>query len=105
MSKICNDKGGFDKVKHVAAEFVIAIVTGIVLSSFTSLSAWAVALIAFAVATVFGVGREVKGAMQKGNHFCVWDLAWGTVGAVAGSLFSALIQYATSHDISGNLIQ
>ncbi len=104
MTRICNDKGGFDKVKHVLAEFVIALITGILLTSFTSLSAWPVALIAFIVAIFFGIGREILGAFQKGNHFCVWDLAWGTAGALAGALFVALVHYATWHDIAGNLL-
>lgn len=105
MTKICNDRGGFDKVKHLLAEFVIALIAGIVLSSFTSLAAWPVAAIAFAVAIVVGVAREVQGALQKGNHFCVWDLAWDVVGSLAGALLTALIHWATWHDIAGNLIQ
>lgn len=104
MTKICNDKGGFDKVKHVLAEFVIALITGILLTSFTPLSAWPVALISFCVAIAFGIGREILGAFQKGNHFCVWDLAWDVVGSLAGALFVALIHYATWHDIAGNLL-
>lgn len=105
MTKICNDKGGFDKVKHVLLEFIIALITGILLTSFTSLSWWAVALIAFTVAIAFGIGREILGALQKGNHFCVWDLAWDVVGSLAGALFVALVHYGTYHDIAGNLIQ
>lgn len=105
MTRICNDKGGFDKVKHVLAEFVIALVAGILLTSFTALTAWAVALIAFAAATAAGIAREIHGALQKGNHFCVWDLAWGTAGALAGALFVALVHYGTYHDIAGNPIQ
>lgn len=105
MTRICNDKGGFDKVKHVLAEFVIALVAGIILTSFTTLAWWTVALIAFAVAIFFGIAREIQGALRKGNHFCVWDLAWGTVGALAGALFVALVHYGTYHDIAGNLIQ
>lgn len=104
MTKICNDKGGFDKVKHVLAEFVIALITGILLTSFTTLPWWAVALISFCVASAFGIAREIKGALQKGNHFCVWDLAWDVVGSLAGALFTALIHYATWHDIAGNLL-
>lgn len=105
MANICNDKGGFDKVKHVAAEFVIALITGIVLTSFTTLAWWVVALISFGVALLVGIGREVKGALQKGNHFCVWDLAWGVVGALAGALLVALIHYCAWHDIAGNLLR
>lgn len=105
MTKICNDKGGFDKVKHVLAEFVIALITGILLTSFTSMSAWPVAIISFCVAIAFGIAREIKGALQKGNHFCVWDLSWDVVGSLAGSLFVALVHYATWHDIAGNLLR
>lgn len=105
MTKICNDKGGFDKVKHVLAEFVTALVAGILLTSFTALTAWAVALIAFAAATAAGIGREILGALQKGNHFCVWDLSWDVVGSLAGALFVALVHYGTYHDIAGNLLR
>lgn len=104
MTKICNDKGGFDKVKHVLAEFVIALITGILLTSFTSMSAWPVAIISFCVAIAFGIGREILGALQRGNHFCVWDLAWDVVGSLAGALFVALVHYGTYHDIAGNLL-
>lgn len=104
MTKICNDKGGFDKVKHVLLEFVIALITGILLTSFTTLEREPVAIISFCVAMVFGIGREILGALQKGNHFCVWDLAWDVIGSLAGALFVALVHYGTYHDIAGNLL-
>ena len=105
MTKICNDKGGFDKVKHVLLEFVIALITGILLTSFTSLEREPVAIISFCVAIAFGIAREILGALQKGNHFCVWDLAWDVVGSLAGALFVALVHYGTYHDIAGNLLR
>lgn len=103
--KICNDKSGSDKMLHVFCEFVIGALVGVSISFVHFPSAFIAAAIAFAVAFAFGIWKEIKDRKQKGNHFCVWDLAWDVVGCLAGSLLAFLTNYYTWHDIAGNLIE
>ena len=103
--KICNDKTGSDKKLHVFCEFVIAAFIGGLVSFIHFPSAIIAAVIAFAVAFAFGICKEVKDSKQKGNHFCVWDLAWDVVGSLAGAVLAFLANYYTWHDIVGNLIE
>lgn len=103
--KICNDKTGSDKKLHVFCEFVIAAVIGALISLIHFPSAWIAAAIAFVVAFAFGIWKECKDRKQKGNHFCVWDLAWDVVGCVAGAVLAFLANYYTWHDIAGNLLE
>lgn len=105
MTKICNDKTGSDKKLHVFLELVIAALIGALMSFIHFPSAFIAAAIAFAVAFAFGIWKEVKDSKQKGNHFCVWDLAWDVVGSLGGSVIAFLANYYTWHDIAGNLIQ
>lgn len=104
MTKICKDKTGRDKRLHVFCEFVIAAVSGVSVS-LLHVSAMVCAVIAFAVAFAFGIYKEVKDSKQKGNHFCVWDLAWDIVGCLVGAVFVFLANYYTWHDIASNLIE
>lgn len=105
MTKICNDKTGSDKKLHVFCEFVIASLAGGLMSLIPfSTSVWA-AVIAYAVALAFGIWKEVKDSKQKGNHFCIWDLAWDQLGCFGGSVVAFLANYYTWHDLAGNLIQ
>lgn len=103
--KICNDKTGSDKKLHVFCEFVIAAFIGVLVSFIHFPPAIIAAVIAFAVAFAFGIYKEVKDSKQKGNHFCVWDLAWDIVGCLVGAVFVFLANYYTWHDIVGNLIE
>lgn len=103
--KICNDKTGSDKKLHVFCEFVIAAVIGALISLIHFPSAWIAAAIAFVVAFAFGIWKECKDRKQKGNHFCVWDLAWDVVGCLAGAVLAFLANYYTWHDIAGNLLE
>lgn len=103
--KICKDKTGSDKKLHVFCEFVIAAVIGALVSIIHFPSAWIAAAIAFVVALAFGIWKESKDRKQKGNHFCVWDLAWDVVGCVAGAVLAFLANYYTWHDIAGNLLE
>ena len=103
--KICNDKTGSDKKLHVFCEFVIAAFIGVLVSFIHFSSAIIAAVIAFAVAFAFGIYKEVKDSKQKGNHFCVWDLAWDIVGCLVGAVFAFLANYYTWHDIASNLIE
>ena len=102
--KICNDKTGSDKKLHVFWEFVIAALVGVLVSFLHFPSAFLGAVIAFAVAFAVGIYKEVKDSKQKGNHFCVWDLAWNVVGCIAGAILAFLSNYYTWHDIVGNLL-
>lgn len=103
--KICNDKTGSDKKLHVFCEFVIAAFIGVLVSFIHFSSAIIAAVIAFAVAFAFGIYKEVKDSKQKGNHFCVWDLAWDIVGCLVGAVLAFLANYYTWHDIASNLIE
>lgn len=103
--KICNDKTGDDKKLHVLCEFIIAAVTGSLMSLIHFPSAWIAAAIAYLVALAFGIWKEVKDSKKKGNHFCVWDLAWDQVGCIGGAVLAFLANYYTWHDIAGNLLQ
>lgn len=95
----------FDKKLHVFCEFVIAAFIGVLVSFIHFPSAIIAAVIAFAVAFAFGIYKEVKDSKQKGNHFCVWDLAWDIVGCLVGAVFVFLANYYTWHDIASNLIE
>lgn len=102
--KICNDRTGGDKKLHVCCEFLIAAVIGVLVSFIQFPSAFIAAAIAFTVAFAFGICKEVKDSKQKGNHFCVWDLAWDILGCLAGAILAFLANYYTWHDIAGNLL-
>jgi uncharacterized protein YfiM (DUF2279 family) len=103
--KICKDKKGSDKKLHMFCEFAIAAAVGGLISPFQFPSALIAAVIAFAVALTFGIWKECRDSKQKGNHFCVWDLAWDVVGCVAGAVLAFLANYYTWHDIAGQLLE
>lgn len=102
--KICNDKKGSDKKLHVFCEFAIAAAVGGVISPIHFPSAWIAAVIALAVALAFGIWKECRDRKQKGNHFCVWDLAWDVVGSVAGSAVAFLANYYTWKDVADGVL-
>ena len=68
-------------------------------------SAWIAAGIAYAVAFAFGIWKEAKDSKQKGNHFCVWDLAWDQIGCLGGAVLAFLANYNTWYDFAGKLFQ
>jgi len=67
-------------------------------------SAWIAAGIAYAVALAFGIWKEIKDSKKKGNHFCIWDLAWDQVGCLGGSVVAFLANYYTWYDIAIKLL-
>lgn len=103
--RICNDKTGSDKKLHVFCEFCIAAIIGALISFIHFPGAWIAAVIAFSVAFVIGIWKEIKDSKQKGNHFCVWDLAWDALGSLCGAVIAFLANYYTWHDAVGNLLQ
>ena len=107
MTKICNDRGGYDKKIHAIMAMSIAALVGVLIApAFPSV--WLAGAVAFAVAMAAGVWKELRDARQKGNHFCVWDLLADAVGAFVGSALAsavaALANYCCLHAHGGNLI-
>lgn len=107
MTKICNDRGGYDKKIHAIMAMSIAALVGVLIApAFPSV--WLAGAVAFAVAMAAGIWKELRDARQKGNHFCVWDLLADAVGAFVGSALAsavaALANYCCLHAHGGNLI-
>lgn len=78
-----------DKQLHLLVCFIIALVAWLFSEPLTP--DWPVvcvivirALIAFALATVFAIGKELLDSTQKENHFCRKDLLWDAIGATLG---------------------
>lgn len=46
---------------------------------------WTTAIVAFIVALLVGIGKEIRDSRENGNHFCVWDIVADIIGAVLGS--------------------
>ena len=68
-------------------------------------SAWIAAGIAYTVALAFGIWKEVRDSKQKGNHFCVWDLAWDQIGCLGGAVLAFFANYYTWYDLTDKLFQ
>lgn len=103
--KICNDKTGDDKKFHVFCEFIIATIVGSLMSLIHFPSAWIAAGIAYTVALAFGIWKEIRDSRQKGNHFCIWDLAWDQIGCLGGAVLAFLANYYTWYDLTDKLFQ
>lgn len=102
--KICKDRTGYDKALHVFIEFAIGCIAAGLLSFIKFPTAIITALLAFAIALAVGIWKECRDRKQKGNHFCVWDLLWDAVGALAAAAVAFLANYYTWHDAAGQII-
>lgn len=100
MTKICNDRGGYDKKIHVFVSFCIAGVLSAFLAPVPFPTPWLVGLVAFVVAVAVGVGKEVYDR-RHGGHFCVWDLVADLLGAALGSLVAVAANFYCSTTLAG----
>lgn len=80
-----------DKLLHLLVCFILALVAW--LFSGPLIPDWPVVfviivriIIAFGVAALFSVGKEVYDSKQAGNHFCKRDLRWDFIGTVLGCI-------------------
>lgn len=84
-----------DKLLHLLVCFIIALVAW--LYSGPLIPDWPIVfvilirlIIAFALAAVFSVGKEIYDSRQSGNHFCRKDLLWDLIGAVLGCVVGVI---------------
>lgn len=91
--KLCNDKLGADKKLHVFFTFVIAAFIGAIAANIPPHNPWLTAVIAFVAAMAVGLWKEFLDRKKKGGHFCLWDLAWDTVGALGGAALAWLAAF------------
>lgn len=85
-NNICTDKTGIDKYLHLFCAYIIADSFGTFFAPFPGINEWIAAIIAFSVAIVVGILKELYDRTKAGNHFCVWDLCWDAVGAFIGAI-------------------
>ncbi len=83
--KVCNDKKGSDKKLHAFVCFCIAAIVGALAAHIPPHKEWLAMLMAFTVAVVVGLWKEIRDRKQKGNHFCWWDFIADIIGALLGS--------------------
>ncbi len=78
-----------DKQLHLLVCFIIALVAwlfaGPLIPDWPIVCAIVIrAFIAFALATVFAIAKELLDSAQKGNHLCRKDLLWDAIGSILG---------------------
>ena len=80
-----------DKLLHLLVCYILALVAW--LFSGPIIPDWPVVfvihirlIIAFVVAALFSVGKEVYDSKQPGNHFCKKDLCWDIIGTALGAV-------------------
>ncbi len=84
-----------DKLLHLLVCFILALVAW--LFSGPIIPNWPVVfvilirlIIAFVVASLFSIGKEIYDSKQPGNHFCKRDLRWDFIGAVLGCIIGVV---------------
>lgn len=81
---VCNDKKGSDKFLHALVCFCVAATVGSLLALMLPNKEWSAIIVAFCMAFVAGLWKEVRDSKRNGNHFCVWDLVADVTGAALG---------------------
>lgn len=89
------DKIPTDKLLHLLVCFIIALVSwlfsGPLIPDWPTVSViFFRILIAFVVAMLFSIGKEVYDSKQDGNHFCKSDLLWDIIGAALGCIIGII---------------
>lgn len=80
-----------DKLLHLLVCFILAL--EVWLFSGVAIPDWPLVfvilirlVIAFVVAALFSVGKEIYDSKQPGNHFCKRDLRWDIIGTGLGCI-------------------
>ena len=82
---VCKDRKGQDKLLHIFVVFCMAVLFGALIAHIPPHNEWTTAIVAFIVALLVGIGKEIRDSRENGNHFCVWDIVADIIGAVLGS--------------------